>query len=60
VVRILNLLPKMTPATYQGKKIKVPFSFPVNFKITRTELKRLKEMKKHAMKINEQLKKSHY
>jgi TonB family protein len=59
--RIINLLPRMTPATYQGKNIKVPYSIPMTFKITRSELQKLKELKRHAKKVNEDLKRSkHY
>ena len=32
--RIISLLPAMKPGVHQGKKVKVPFSIPITFKIT--------------------------
>ena len=33
VARIISKLPKMKPGKYEGKKVSVPFSIPVNFKL---------------------------
>lgn len=32
-LRIVNLMPDWTPGTYNGKKVSVPFTSPINFKL---------------------------
>ena len=32
-LRIVNLMPDWTPGTYNGKKVSVPFTLPINFKL---------------------------
>ena len=32
-VRIIEKLPRMTPGSYEGKTVKVPFSIPISFKL---------------------------
>lgn len=32
-VRIIEKLPRMTPGTYEGKTVKVPFSIPISFRL---------------------------
>ncbi|WP_336129425.1 M56 family metallopeptidase [Mesoflavibacter sp. CH_XMU1422-2] len=32
-IRVINLLPKMTPGTDKGKQVNVPYSLPITFKI---------------------------
>lgn len=32
-IRVINLLPKMTPGTDKGKQVNVPYSLPITFKV---------------------------
>ena len=32
-LRIVNLMPDWTPGTYDGKKVSVPITLPINFKL---------------------------
>ena len=35
-LRIINLLPKMIPGKKDGRPVRVPFSIPIIFKLTKT------------------------
>ncbi|WP_262707155.1 energy transducer TonB [Arenibacter aquaticus] len=41
--RIISLLPKMIPGKHKGKKVQVPFSIPITFKLTDEDTSELRE-----------------
>jgi hypothetical protein len=55
-IRILNKLPKMTPAEYNGKKISQKYSLPIVFEIE-TESAKKKRLKNEERKRKRKLKK---
>ncbi|WP_271394152.1 energy transducer TonB [Aequorivita sinensis] len=55
-IRILNQLPKMTPAEYNGKQISRKYSLPIVFEIE-TESAKKKRLKKEERERQKELKK---
>ncbi|MCF1192352.1 energy transducer TonB [Mangrovimonas sp. AS39] len=55
-IRILNELPKMTPAEYNGKKISQKYSLPIVFEIE-TDSAKKKRLKKEKKERQRELKK---
>jgi hypothetical protein len=55
-IRILNELPKMTPAEYNGKKISQKYSLPIVFEIE-TDSAKKKRLKKEEKERQRELKK---
>ncbi|MFI1770246.1 energy transducer TonB [Thalassobellus citreus] len=55
-IRVLSLLPKMTPAKYNGKTISQKYSMPIVFEIE-TESAKKQRLKKEKRKREKELKK---